>query len=382
MVLTIHKKAALLAAVFFINAAIVFPFVNSSGLVQYGEDIDRERLELLEDRQTVRFAGDGFYTTASTYIIRNGGEEYKATLGILFEKAQDQFPFFPTRDGNVQFFVGNNQVQHYEILTANGFAMGSIKIDLIQMSTSWALIDVVFPQNSTVEIRVQYRATFFAQGDNIWMSYNSRNTFYQGFSYWKGTPKFSMEIVNVFNHQADVEAKWISSIEFSHTEDRNKNIDTREYLQELQSLETDLMSIQRPNGNTIRIDFTEEFMKNYRRSFIIQTREWVPGPNAYFRQNYPEREIILWFLGTNSNISQRILSPYELIFLTNNQLRIMRNLFFARHGFIFQSKELQYVFNSLEYFYSPNPNFHESMLTDAERANIAIIQRLEALVGE
>jgi len=380
MVLAIYKKVALVVAVFLINAAIAFPFVSPSGLVQYGENIDRERLELMENRQTVRFVEDGFYSIIGTYIVRNSGSEYQSTLGILFY-GLGTLPSYEVTE--IQFFVDGKQVQHTEREYLGKFVMGETTSEFTPgRSTAWALIDVAFPQNSTVEIRVQYRASFSVRGDNTWLSYNSRNTFYQGLSYWKGTPKFSIEIVNAPNDGARVAGSWISSIEFSHIEDRSKNIDTREYLQGLQSLETDLMNIQRPNGNTIRINFTERFMDNYQKSFIIQTREWVPGPNAYFRQNYPEREIILWFLRTNSNISQRILSPYELIFLTSNQLRIMRNLFFARHGFIFQSREMQDVFNSLEYFYQPNPNFHEGMLTDIDRANIAIIQRLEALVGE
>jgi hypothetical protein len=56
----------------------------------------------------------------------------------------------------------------------------------------------------------------------------------------------------------------------------------------------------------------------------------------------------------------------------------MRNAFYAQYGYIFDSKDLQNMFEDVS-IYTPNPDFHEDMLTEIDRANIETIRRLEEL---
>ena len=204
-------------------------------------------------------------------------------------------------------------------------------------------------------------------------------------SYWKGKPKFSVEIINEYMIDRSMEGYWISNISFGSIDGSLDSLKMNQYLLELQELQTNLMHIRRGNnGRVIRLDFTEEFMDNYSRRFTINFRFWTAELSAYISYNNTTMEIYLMFLENNNNISVRELYPYELIFLTNNQLRIIRNVFYARHGFIFKARDLQEIF---ERFWSfgqpePNPNFTEDMLTDIDRANITTIQRLEALAGD
>jgi hypothetical protein len=75
MVLT-QKKYVVMLLLLGINASFIFgSHFRISGLVQYGKDIDRERLELLEDREAIRFIERLNYEVTSTYTIRNSGNE-------------------------------------------------------------------------------------------------------------------------------------------------------------------------------------------------------------------------------------------------------------------------------------------------------------------
>jgi hypothetical protein len=394
MVLTTSNKLILLMSALVINATSVLglaPQYTISGLVQYGENIDRERLELLEDRQIIRVTDSHYlatnYLLTGTYTIRNRGDAYQATLGILFDEWQGGVPSPASTE--IKFFVDGKEVRYTEIKTQNGVVMGESEIKFQQNSTAWALINVLFPENSVIKIKIQYINCFdpYGNGETSYFVYNSKSlSFFPELLYWKGPTKFSVEIINDYLSPNNVEYYWISNIQLYH--DRNFNIiNTNEYLLDIQRLKTDLLEIQKINENTFRIDFTEEFINNYNRSISIYFKTWTSERGAYIRYNYPNREIILTFLENNTNITQRELAQYELIFLTNNQLRIMRNAFYARHGYIFSSKEIRDMFDIFYYsnerrFYEPNPNFHEGMLTDIDRANIEIIRRLEALTAE
>ena len=394
MGLTANKKLMLLAVAVFINVPLVFSLpagYTISGLVQYGENIDRERLDLIEDRQVIQITNSHYlatnYLITGTYTIRNRGDAYQTTLGILFDKWQGSLP--APADTEVQFFVDSKPVSYTEIITQDGVIMDESRIELAQHSTAWALINVVFPENSVVIIQVQHVNTldpyYGGRGTSSFL-YNERSlSFFPELLHWKGPTKFSVEIINSHISRNNVEYYWISSLRFFHAKDSRKDIYSSEYLLGLQRLETDLMNIKKINGDTFRIEFTDKFMNNYNRSIVIIFSFWVAGGDpGYISYDYLSKDLRLLFGSNrnNTNITQRELAPYELIFLTNNQLRIMRNAFYARHGYVFRSKELQDIFDSFystRRFSEPNPNFHEGMLTDIDRANIETIQRLEAL---
>ena len=87
--------------------------------------------------------------------------------------------------------------------------------------------------------------------------------------------------------------------------------------------------------------------------------------------------------------SEERITPYQYIFLTNRQLQVVRNAYYARHGYIFRNLALGKMYDSNVFSarsfgninYRENANFTELMLTATDHANIAIIQRLEALAG-
>jgi len=81
------------------------------------------------------------------------------------------------------------------------------------------------------------------------------------------------------------------------------------------------------------------------------------------------------------DLSQRELGQYELIFLNREQLRIMRNAFYAIYKYRFNDKKLSEIFYDRIYEKIPdswyNTNFSENLLSPIERKNIEIIQNLE-----
>ena len=78
----------------------------------------------------------------------------------------------------------------------------------------------------------------------------------------------------------------------------------------------------------------------------------------------------------SSTLSNRLLTENDLRGLSKQELRILRNEIFARHGYIFQTQEMKTYFQN-QSWYSPRYNNVNSMLTDIEQKNIAFIKRHE-----
>ncbi|WP_338751812.1 YARHG domain-containing protein [Bacillus sp. FJAT-52991] len=69
------------------------------------------------------------------------------------------------------------------------------------------------------------------------------------------------------------------------------------------------------------------------------------------------------------------LTYSDIAGLTKSELRLARNEIFARHGYIFNSKDLQNYFER-QSWYSPNPNFNGN-LSSLEKQNIEFIKSYE-----
>lgn len=69
------------------------------------------------------------------------------------------------------------------------------------------------------------------------------------------------------------------------------------------------------------------------------------------------------------------LDTSDLKGLSKDDLRLARNEIYARHGYVFKSKELQNYFGS-QSWYEPNPSF-DGKMTEWEKHNIELIKSLE-----
>lgn len=63
--------------------------------------------------------------------------------------------------------------------------------------------------------------------------------------------------------------------------------------------------------------------------------------------------------------------------IPKNQLRLFRNIIYARNGYTFKSKDLQEYFSSCSW-YKKDPNFNESAMRKDEKDFIALMQKYEA----
>ena len=59
-----------------------------------------------------------------------------------------------------------------------------------------------------------------------------------------------------------------------------------------------------------------------------------------------------------------------------DQLRLFRNLIFARNGYVFKSTDLRDYFNSCSW-YKQNPAFNESEMRKDEKDFISLMQKYE-----
>lgn len=70
-----------------------------------------------------------------------------------------------------------------------------------------------------------------------------------------------------------------------------------------------------------------------------------------------------------------------LALLSPAQLRLLRNAVYARHGRVFQAKDLQDFF-SQESWYQPDPAYTDARLTAEDQQHLKLIQAAEAKVGK
>jgi hypothetical protein len=153
-------------------------------------------------------------------------------------------------------------------------------------------------------------------------------------------------------------------------------------LEQRGSLSNDLFTIQKTDGNTWEIEFTKEFVNAYSPNLTVDLER---GSWGFIGGGYNPS-----WSGNRGFVynSEESITPYQYIFLTNRQLQVVRNAYYARHGYIFRNTALKRMYERFpdndfgNIHYRENPNFTEAMLTETDRANIAIIQRLEALAGD
>jgi hypothetical protein len=255
---------------------------------------------------------------------------------------------------------------------------------------NWGVIEVKFQKKSAIKIEVHYTSMryFRMEDDNGILYYNKLNEGYENYTQWNGLPQFFITITNDYCGESYPESNWITNIDFQKKckTDNFESLQISNMLIYMLSLENDLFVITKINDSSWRIQFKKKFVEEYSSVVSIKFSTWS-GRGGYCYLNIPinkkpEMLIENGLSKFDSCISMRKLAPFELIFLTKNQLRIMRNAFYAQYGYIFQDKKVQSVFESDVYegfLYRPNPNFSESMLTDIDRANIETIRKLEEM---
>ena len=101
--------------------------------------------------------------------------------------------------------------------------------------------------------------------------------------------------------------------------------------------------------------------------------ELTPADGLLFAE---VRADLFWGSKTDFSKLNGRLTDEDLEDLDKVQLRIMRNAVYARHGRMFQSEDLQTLFNECSW-YTKNPEYTDGLLTETDRYNISLIQKYE-----
>jgi len=91
--------------------------------------------------------------------------------------------------------------------------------------------------------------------------------------------------------------------------------------------------------------------------------------------NYRDTKSIYY---KDKNLNHELIEAEELFYISNNQLRILRNSFYAIHDYIFNSKDLDLFYSGFKW-YKKNTNFSESNFNNFERKNIETIKEMESM---
>lgn len=78
----------------------------------------------------------------------------------------------------------------------------------------------------------------------------------------------------------------------------------------------------------------------------------------------------------DKDLKNEVLEMKDTFFLSNEQLRLLRNAFYAIHGYRFKSQVLQNYFTQCGR-YKPNSSFSEADFNETERKNIELIRQME-----
>lgn len=109
------------------------------------------------------------------------------------------------------------------------------------------------------------------------------------------------------------------------------------------------------------------------QNFTLLKTDFKYDPNTPVELDFAANDDALPF---DKNPSVDILEVEDVENLTQPQIKIVRNLIFARHGYTFANKDLRVIFEGFNW-YMPRSNDVKSELTNIEIKNIALLKRYE-----
>jgi len=118
----------------------------------------------------------------------------------------------------------------------------------------------------------------------------------------------------------------------------------------------------------------------------VVTGNWKPnkeGPNTSAKDFSLKRRAFVYLIdvGQYPIASKQLLTEDDVNNLVKEELEIMRNEIFARHGYCFKRKNLREQFEDKDW-YIPNTVDVKKDLTDIEKKNIVLIKRYEKYAEE
>ena len=119
-----------------------------------------------------------------------------------------------------------------------------------------------------------------------------------------------------------------------------------------------------PETKTVSGTFTP-YDKGTKKSFMLEKRDYEYNPTA----------------GIYKNTSTDKLNPEDLYDYMQDELRLMRNEIYARHGYSFKKKDMRAHFDAQDW-YMPLTTDVRDMLSDREWQNVQLIKEYEEYADE
>lgn len=221
------------------------------------------------------------------------------------------------------------------------------KISYFQIK-KWFVRDVVFPSRKITNTRVEYKCIYGHSG-----FYKSVEYLFGTGSTWKDT--IGEQVFKIVNH--DEKTKYINDAYYDF---KGKRID-----------------LFNEKNDSIEI-------RNDKDGFIVAVKNICPKISDVIRFNI-SKSLLLFspefvdpgYVEENWTLSNKLFPKNQLMTMTDNQLFLLRNIIFAWHGNIFESKVMKRYLNEnyanpekkWKYWYKPDHKVQISELNEIELQN-------------
>jgi hypothetical protein len=372
------KVYRFLPVIFFLVSGVcpsLFAELFVSRLCEYPEEQYSRDIYIVSEDIYIDIAQNYGYTARYMYLVENKGEAINISLGFFLRPYPQSGEGFEARP-EIRYFKINDEIIT-PIITETGTVPDNSRvitdISFDRIISGWIYIPIQFDKNEVVKIELSYAS-------NCNHGQYGQGIYYESYPFLLKTADETVINMFITNNWDDI--YFTNFISKSNIFENSFN--SFDELRRNKVLSGDLYAISKLNENSWIITVSHNFVKRYTPFFgfiLVFAKSWSPsGLTPYF--SFTGNGVVI-FPRNNSfddviNVSETPLDITVVIFMTKNQLRLLRNAFYARHHYPFRDKDLQsfFEYNSLGY-YSADDNFNEALLTNIERMNIDMIKELE-----
>lgn len=200
--------------------------------------------------------------------------------------------------------------------------------------------------------------------------------------YWyRANPNYDSSILN------DTERKNLEKLNAKRNEDRNVAVSVGD-MDKFQTVPLTEELLKNLSMNDLRM-IRNEFWARRGRKFVtpgfkqmFEWRDWYKPlkDQSKVKLNAIEERNVRLIEREEAKLREKIstepITNQMIDGLFVEDLRVLRNEIYAKHGRVFKDKELQKYFEA-QSWYQPNPDFKDESLTETESKNLAVIKEVE-----
>ena len=325
------KKRIFIAC--FINAALLvfsndaFYYLAGGNIIP--AEIDQTNVEMVEEIIDIVLF-DKYYMVTVNFIFYNNGENETLIVGFPY-LLQKQGGSYSTKIFDFKTWVNDILIDHSDDkIEFNEKGLGELIVDHAFTK------EVYFPSKSITRTKVEYKSEY-----GIAMYQMATYYYGSGRAWYNAIGKMTININNNLSKN-----NWIYDIQMPSVDYGQKplNISIENYVNWI-------------NGNIQIVFYNIEPNERDTIAICFGNPLWDLGPRVFRPERFYYRTHLL------ENKSLKLLSI--------NQLRLLRNVFYAFYGYNFKDDNLKSFYRNFDpEWYFINSEFNENMFTEMERNNI------------